>query len=351
MNGDGQLVVVEKSKLGSILTFVGFMVVIGLGITLFFYIRDLKSNNDNLREQVISQKKLTESLIRASNKWVSKDELKKDLSSLLTKKDLDSLKDDLKTQGAAISAVGKTIGVLSGKISQLETSDEVGPVNNEVVKCEDGRLIDVHGYTKNVQKKIVKDSNKAPVAKVEFNAANKKPWMYKVYSKEYYLTTVVGKNNNGQNVYYHTLKYSVPSETGNKFYDIKIKSSEYKQSIIKNKMFWLNLRLDVVSFVGGRAWAFSQGWGGRSGSLLSLGGDLGISLSSYGPTKVESIWRFFRFGLGYNAERQAAHLSFAPVSLNFGYYIPLITNIYLSPQVAIDTAGGLTINAGIGFQL
>jgi hypothetical protein len=114
-------------------------------------------------------------------------------------------------------------------------------------------------------------------------------------------------------------------------------------------MFWLNPTLDVAVFAGGTVYGFADGPGRNS--ILSTGVDVGVSLSSYGETKADSVLKLFRIGLGYNMERQAGQLSVAPVTFNVGKPLPLITNLYIIPFVAIDTAGGLTLNLGLGLQL
>ena len=52
--------------------------------------------------------------------------------------------------------------------------------------------------------------------------------------------------------------------------------------------------------------------------------------------------------LGYDIERQAGHLSFAPFALNIGKPLPLIENLYITPQIGVDTGGAITTGIGIG---
>jgi hypothetical protein len=196
--------------------------------------------------------------------------------------------------------------------------------------------------------KDLTDVNTAPVAQVKFNAALAKPWEYEVYGREYKLTTIVGKQDSGQMAFDYKLTYSVP-EKGTQEYPVKIISSEHMQVQKKNRMFWLNPTLDLSAIGGGTVFQFAPGPGRPS--VFSAGVDLGLNLSSYGETKVDSTFKFFRIGVGYNIERQAAQLSLAPITYNLGKPLPLITNLYIGPMIAIDTAGGLTLNLGIGLQL
>ncbi len=341
-------IIVTTSKTNSIMTFVGVVLVAGLIIFGYFAWKSLSNENERLRNEVIGFKQLTSTLIRSSNKWVTKDDLKQQLKSLLSKEDLRALKTDMNGLDSRMSAVGRTIGSINRKISKFKSSDKEGPENPDTVVCDNGKLVDVHNYTKKPQIKELNDLNKAPVAEVEFNAAKKKPWSYKIYKRNYRLVTVVGKKNSGQLTFHHKLEYFVPDKDS-KYYKVELLSSDYMQVPLTNKMFWLNPRLDFNLFVGGNVYGFTQG-PGRPNNLFSLGADIGLSLSSYGETTVDSWFRLFRFGVGYNAERQAAHFSFAPFALNIGKPLPLLTNLYLTPQLGIDTAGGLTINVGTGLQ-
>lgn len=342
-------IIVTTSKFNSIMTFAGVILVAGLIVVGYFAWKSLTDENQRLRSEIVEFKKLTDTLVRSSNKWATKEDLKNQLKNLLSKEDLKALENDMDDLGSRLSAVGRTVGTIQKKVAALEASDREGPENPNPVVCDDGKLVDVHGYTKKAQIKELKDSNTAPVAEVKFNAAKEKPWSYEVYKRNHRLVTIVGKKDSGQLTFHHKLEYSIPDKDPNKHYKIDLLSSDYMQVPLKNKMFWFNPILDLNFFAGGNIYGFAQG-PGRPGSLVSLGVDVGLSLSSYGETKADSWFRLFRFGAGYNAERQAAHFSFAPFAFNLGKPLPLLTNLYLTPQLGIDTAGGLTINVGIGPQ-
>ena len=342
-------IVVVNSKFNSIFTFIGVALIIVALIAGYFLWKNLSSENARLRNEIVEFKQLTDNFVRSSNKWVTKKDLKNQMKDILTKEDLKTLKDDMGDLGSRLSAVGRTVGTIKKKIASLEESDREGAENKNIEKCDDGRLVDVHEYTKKSQIKELKDSNTAPLAKVEFNAANKKPWGYEIYKRDYKMVTVVGKKDSGQLTFHHKVEYSVPEKDKEKKYPVELLSSDYMQVSLKNKMYWLNPKLDVNFFFGGKVYGFALGPG--RDSIVSMGGDLGLSLSSYGETKADSLFRLFRFGLGYNAERRAAQLSFCPFTFNVGKTLPLLTNLYLGPQIGIDTGGGVVLNVGIGLQL
>lgn len=344
-------ITIVTNKLNIILTAISCLLIIGLFVVGYFTWKNLKEENQNLRTQITEFQILTDTLIRSSTSWATKNDLKDQLKLLLTKAELDALKKDMDKLNSDLMVVGKTVGRIEKKIKTLEESDsEIEDTDtSDVVVCPDGGLIDTHEYTRKIQVKELEDSNSAPVAEVQFDASKDKPWNYTVHQKDYKIVTVIGKEDSGQLSFHHKLTYSVPEKTGEKEYPISVISSDYKQLELKNKMFWLNPTLDVGIFAGGTVYGFAEGPGRNS--ILSTGVDVGISLSSYGETKADSWLKLFRFGLGYNMERQAGQLSLAPVTFNVGKPLPLITNLYIIPFVAIDTAGGLTLNLGLGLQL
>jgi hypothetical protein len=349
MSLEGETVVIKSdNKLSSIISFILVILVVLAIIAGYYVYKTLSEENTQLKNEVTQFKKLTESLVRSSTKWATKDDLKNDLKDFLTKEDLSALESDIKEIGSRLAAVGRTVGVIGRKVSKLEASDSEGPENPNPETCDDGRLVDTHGYTKKPQIKLLTDTNLAPLAKIQFNAAKKKPWSYEVYQRQYKLITAVSKKESGQLVFHHNLEYSVPNES-EKTYKVNLVESKYKQVPSSSKMFWLNPKLDVNFIVGGNVYGFASG-PGRPDNILSMGLDLGLSLSSYGETKADSWFRLFRFSLGYDIERRAGHFGLAPIAFNLGKPLPLLTNLYLSPQIGLDTAGGLTVGMGTGVQ-
>lgn len=324
---------------------VAILLILGVGALL----KRLFDENTKLRTEVTEFKQLTEGLVRASTKWATKADLDTKLKDMLTKEDREALQKDLSDLRATLTVVGKTVGSLGRKISNLEKSTREGPQNPNVEKCADGRLIDTYGYTKAPQIKEMTDFNEAPLAEVTFDAAKSKPWKYNVYERRFHLTTAVGKQDSGQLAFYHTLDYDVPDKSDKK-YRIKLLSSEYLQVPESRKMYWWNPVLDVGAFVGANVHSFAIG-PGRSDGVFSFGAELGVSFSSYGYTKADSLWRLFRVGLGYDAERRTGHLSFAPATFNVGDPLPVLTNLWLYPYVGVDSGGGVLLGGGIGFQL
>jgi hypothetical protein len=343
---DTPVVIVGGSKARTGLAIAGFAIVLLLLAAAGYFMKSLRDENVRLRSEMTQFKALTETLVRSSTQWATKGDVESRMRELLTKEDLKAVKEDLDRLGSHLAAVGKTMGAISRKVSELEKSDSEGPPNALVEKCDDGRLIDTHGYTKASQIKELEDGNKAPVAKVRFNAAEAKPWSYEVYGREYHLTTIVGRKDDGQLTFHHTLEYGVPDVTGTMF-PVTLKTSEYLQVPLSRRMFWWTPALDAGVFAGGRVHSLADGGEG----IFSFGADMGFSFSSYGRTKADSLLRFFRLGAGYDAQRTVAHFSFAPIQANLGDPLPFLTNLWLWPYAAFDTAGGVDAGLAAGFRL
>lgn len=324
---DEKIIVVQQGKLQNIGTIALILLVLGLIVVGYFGYKRFMEDNERLRAEVVEFKNLTETLARASNKWVTNSDLEKHLKNVLTKDEANKILSDLRKQGARLESLGKTIGTISGKVSNLEKSDSTEVIDENQTK-----------HTKNL-----KDSNDAPVGSVSFTTNKSRPWDYKLYERKYTISTIVGKKDSGQFVFYHNAKYSIPSQ-GKKEYKIQLQTSEFLQQKRSNKFYWLNPKLDVSVFGGGVVY-------GDFSEVVSFGADIGLSLSSYGYTQVDSLWRFFRVGAGYDAQRGAFRVSFAPAELNIGRLLPFFTNLYLVPSVGFDTNGGATVTMGIGFQL
>lgn len=114
------IIVVPKSKWPVVGFIVGVGLLFGLLVLGYLAYKKLFDENTKLRAEITEFKQLTETLVRSSNEWTTKKDLKEYLSNLLTAEDLKKLQKDINNQGSRISAVGRTIGVLSGRIADLE---------------------------------------------------------------------------------------------------------------------------------------------------------------------------------------------------------------------------------------
>lgn len=347
MPEEDPIVIIQGSKWKTGLAVAGFAIVL-LGMAAGgYFLKRMYDENQRLMGEVVQFKTLTETLVRSSTQWATKKDLEAALAGMLSKDDLKAVRDDLDKLGASLTAVGRTVGAVRRKVSALEKSDHEGPPNDPVATCPgDGRPIDIHGYTRAPQIKELKDANEAPIAKAEFNAAEKKPWKYEIYKRKYSLATAVGRKDSGQMTFHHALEYEVPGRSNKKF-PVELESSKYLQVPRTRRMFWWTPALDMGAFAGGRVHSIT----GDPGGVFSFGADIGFSFSSYGRTKADSLLRLFRMGAGYDAQRTTAHFSFAPIQANLGDPLPLLTNLWFWPYIGADTGGGIGIGLGMGLRL
>lgn len=111
-------------------------------------------------------------------------------------------------------------------------------------------------------------------------------------------------------------------ERGNKIGKFELASFEViVQDQRKSKLHWFNPKIDVGLFA-----AFT-------GDCL-YGGNLGVSLSSYGLTRNDLTWRFARFGVAVHNKGIA--FDFSPVLWNIGGPLPIVQNLWVSPGLIFD---------------
>ncbi len=69
--------------------------------------------------------------------------------------------------------------------------------------------------------------------------------------------------------------------------------------------------------------------GFRGDGQFSMGGSLGVSAMGFGLTENDLSWRFLRLSMDLAAQ---PGVGFSPVQYNMGEFIPLISNMWLSPH-------------------
>jgi hypothetical protein len=78
---------------------------------------------------------------------------------------------------------------------------------------------------------------------------------------------------------------------------------------------------------------------------VHMAGNIGVSLMGYGVTDNDLSWRFARLGLEFSGNTFG--ISADPVLINIGEYIPLVSNIWLSPHVVLRLDMDAQYAAGI----
>lgn len=92
---------------------------------------------------------------------------------------------------------------------------------------------------------------------------------------------------------------------------------------LPKRMMWWNPKVDL-------------GLGMGITSKLGFGwvADLGFSVAAYGVTKDDITWRFLRLGMG--VAPGGFSLTLSPAQLNVGKFLPLISNMWLTPYAGYN---------------
>lgn len=284
-------------------------------------------------ERDLQYKKLSDSVQRAETSNAKNGE---DLISLARKTsiDIDSISKDQQNLGAKIEALAITEAKTTTIVHNNYTSTSSTPSGKEPEVCkEDGRPIDVYGYTKRVEKINLDDSNGMRLADISFSAGEKNPWASKVYGIHYRVLNVMGRTQSGQ-ITLHTELQSENSEAQpGQIFHIEGVSSQLTQTEIPARFSWWNPRLFLLIQLGLEAYPTLD----FSASL-----SLGLTIWAYGDN-----WRFLGVSAGYDAFQNSFRASFIPAMYNIGEPLPLLTNLWLGLDVSIDTR----LNVGVGFVI
>lgn len=297
----------------------------------------LTSQNASLRaqnraleaEHIDRYKKLSDSLQRASSEAATSEEL--DEFAEQNQLDLDLIREDLYQLGAELEAVASSSGKTKTIVRNHYNSTTVEPSTEQVPTCkEDGRPIDLHGYTKTIQTTKVEDSNGMQVAKVSFEAAKQAPWSSKVYGIEYTVNNTIGRKSNGQLVLHTELLASSPEAQPGRTFKVTGFQSRLLQTPQRARFdAW-----DPAIYLSGQF-----GLGVYPGLQFSAAISLGLSTMSYGD------WRFLGVTIGLDGYQHTFFASFAPFLYNVGEPLPWFSDLYLGLYVGIDSE--LSVSTGI----
>jgi hypothetical protein len=301
--------------------------------------------NRKLRKQLeqlngvedIPYKKLTDSLQRAET-VIADNAGALDEFAAEHGHDIETIRDDLQSIGAELRAISTTEAGTSTVVYNHYKSEISTPTETEVPTCEnDGRPIDLHGYTKTIETKQLSDSNGMRVADVSFSAAEERPWSSKVHGIRYKILNTVGEGEQGQVILHTELTAENPTIQPGQIFRIKGIDSRTLQAPPSPPEFkWWDPAIYLMGQLSVDAYP-EVGFG----ASLSLG----FSPFSYGD------WRFLGITAGYNAFQNTFRASLAPALYNIGEPLPFLSDTWLFFDVGIDTAGSVSVGLGIGTTL
>lgn len=238
-------------------------------------------------------------------------------------KRLDTLIEELKKQNSVvikeienkneeITQLGKIVSSLKSEISEMKSNfifkDDKNPekdvdftqISREASNGESFPIADVY-YSPNL------------------NSDNK--WTINTHALKFYTNVVETETKDGFFNRYVELNVEnrrIPSLRG-KLFPITIDDFNWQKKEIKDKSFDFNPRLSF----------------GASCTNEGVYPNIGISLFSYGRTFRDINFRFLTFAAGGDNDKLS--LGLTPVSYNLGEFIPLVENLFLGPNVSINT--------------
>lgn len=326
---------------------VKFGVIVGLVlliIGLLFVVKtqyDISTRQAAIEKSVVEMKQIGDGIVRSQAQYATKDDLEKfgkelDINLDLIQKDLDKL-------GAEIQSINTVLASTPGYHGSGLPSTGTTPGDNTLpnpVPCPPGGVCpdpDPYGYMTNTQILSLNEPFGAniqiPFGETRFKSWKNKPWDLDIYPRNYAVTTVIGQDEDGRHYTYN--KFTI--ETQGKKYDVPIKDAKFVEQFPTAAFrFSPNLYLGVD--------------GGviiNPSPTAELTPNLQVSLFSYGKTKVDPDWTFADVGVGYQTQNNRPAIVISPVNYNVGHQLPLINNLHLGPTVGIDTAGGISVMAGV----
>lgn len=281
---------------------------------------------------------LTDSLQRAETKIARTEE---ELAAFADQYgvDFDTILEDHRELGARVEAVGASEARTTTVVHNHYPSDSSNPSDIEVPTCEeDGRPIDVHGYTKRVETRRLEDSNGMVVADVSFSAARERPWSSRVYGVRYRILNTVGRGAGGQVILTTELTAENPEAQPGETFRIEGVESRVLQAPEPGPEFrWWDPAVYLLAqpaLVVYDEVAFS--------ASLSIG----FSVFSYGEN-----WRFLGITAGYDAFQNAFRASLVPVLYNVGGPLPFLSDLWIGLDVGISHESDVSVGLVIGTRL
>ena len=313
-----------KTKVG----IAAFIVAIFAGLLLVIkYQHDTLTKQKAIAASIIEQRNLIDGIQRAQTQYATKKDIERYSKEVGV--NLDPIKKDLKNFDAKIEAISTLKVFNKGLKAKHKASDKT--IKRPVEDVQDAD----YGYLKKAQ--LLKlnepfENNTVPWGEVSFSAWREKPWDLEVYEREYFVVNVLGTDEDGRHYVYN--KFTV--NTNGKEYAVDISESKFVEEYPKGSLSFnprLYLGIDGGGYVTRIDYAFMP--------------NIGMSLASYGKTKVSPDWIFFNFGLGYEANKGLPALSLSPINYNVGTHIPLINNTYIGPSVSVNINTDVFVSLGL----
>lgn len=301
---------------------------------------DISTRQAAIEKSVVEMKQIGDGIARSQAQYATKDDLEKFGKDLGL--NLDLIQKDLDKLGADIKGINTILASTPGYHGNGLPSTGTTPGNPPPtpVPCPPGGVClnpDPFGYLSNTQilslNEPFSSSVQIPFGETRFKAWKDKPWDLDVYPRNYAVTTVIGQDEEGRHYTYN--KFTI--ETQGKKYDVPIKDAKFVEQFPESAFrFSPNLYLGL-----------DGGVVVNPSPVAELTPNMQVSLFNYGRTKVDPDWTFVGVGVGYQTQNNRPSVVLSPINYNVGHQLPLINNLHVGPTVGIDTAGGVSVMAGV----
>lgn len=330
--------------LTKILIGIGAVLTIGILAMILYNQEKIKTQQLAIQSQIVAQQQLVDGIVRSQSQYATKADMDKFASD--NNINLKAIKDNLDQLNAQVSAINIATAQSQGQTGNHLPSTTTGPdnPNPQTPTCKDGTPCpnaDPFGYMKTEQNLALNEdfgTIKVPFGSVGFSAWQKDPWNVNIAPREYQVDTVVGTDENQRQYFYN--KFTV--KTGDKTYDIPIKTATTKQEYPTAKWSWWNPRL-LMGLDGGVNLTRKDGVAGE------FTPHIGVGIMSYGQYKTTPDFSILEVGVGYGAVNKTGELVITPVAYNIGknWFSPLMNNTYIGPSVSVGTDGSFGVGAGL----
>lgn len=326
---------------------VGSIIAVMLSLLIFciFTIIDLKKEiATNQTNNMLQMKQLQDNLVRGSHSYVDEEELLKTLDDM--KIDMGSLQKDLDSLDAKISAINVMKVVTPGGSWQNLPSNSTKPNPNPTppsICDKDGNCInpDKFGYLNNSQTLILREpidnKNTINFGDVTFSAWRKEPWDLNIRPREYSVTTIISKDEDGKNIVHNQMAVTVDGKTTK----LPIKESKTLEKIPESS-FHFDPTLALGLGIGALVYPTPQA------EVIPM---LEVSFFSYGETKVNPELTFLGVGIGVHTQVVKPAIVLSPVNYNLGKPIPFIDNLQIGPTLSVDIDGNVGVSGSLKVEL
>ena len=236
----------------------------------------------------------------------------KKLINVLTENNSEALK-QIKQLNQTVSEIGVINTSLKSKVQELETS---------IYKDKDKtKSYDVTTLFRNDI-----EGKKYPIGNVYYSFEldeNESRWTSQLFKLDLHTDIVMSEREDGtyDKVVESYINSNFIKEYANIKYPINVDNVTWAKRKIKTKKFRWNPNVNL----------------GLTAGTEIVAPTLGISLFSYGRTKIDNDLLFLNVYAGGNTD--SATIGVVPVQYNIGNHLPLINNTFIGPSIGLNTDG------------